>query len=207
MERGADRTTKQDARNVLEVALESLGRVRASSHPLGFTHVDLSPLVPNASGAVRLHMWSPDSLAAADPLGGTHDHTWGLTSTVLAGLLENVLLEISEDDLGDHAVVDVAYGDTVDLLIPRGRRVNVRERERQLVRAGGIYRMPPRAFHRTSVVEFPAATLVVATPLAVGDPQIVTPFAIAPHGLQSERHEADEEQVRRELVTLLDHLT
>ncbi len=85
--------------------------VKATKHPLGFIHAELTPLVsglPEGARA-RLHIWT-DPFYISDELGLVHDHTWALKSCVLTGSLIDVALAPMAAPDGDYTGFRVSYG-------------------------------------------------------------------------------------------------
>lgn len=168
------------ARDVLNAAAELSSGLPVTQHPLGFMHLDLSGLA--AGGAARLHLWTEEFLARADPLGRLHDHTWELRSTVLVGELTDHVLDPVQDVAGEYTAHRVHYdkhGNQVESLPSRWRLDEFRVRS---VRQGESYNLAPRLVHRTEVSVLPTATLVVPVEHGGQGPKVFAPHQLTGMG-------------------------
>lgn len=154
------------AAQVLRSVAGICAELAATQHPLGFLHVDLSPLVP--CGSARLHLWNEEFVGQADPLGRLHDHTWELRSAVLAGSLVDHVLEPSSDPRGPLVAYAVRYGNHANQLERLAGHWRLEEVEARSVGVGSIYSLAAGLVHRTEVSELPTVTLVV--PIERGGP-------------------------------------
>jgi hypothetical protein len=126
-------------------------------HPLGFYHVELTPLMPMPGRRVRLHIW--DAPVQADDMGLMHDHMWSLTSVIVAGGLTNILFDATADPFGPYDGVRVRYGSRNSFKFES--RYLLTESARDELRAMQVYRVPARIVHTTLVTTFPTVTLAV----------------------------------------------
>src|SRR5260370_26612933 len=117
-------------------------------HPLGFY---FTRLAARGDTAVRLHYWPARQREKGTAITPYHDHVWSLCSCVLAGAVENVLLELDPDEAGDFQVADINQVGNVDQVVPASSRVRMRIQSTETCRAGGFYEIPPRVFHYTNV--------------------------------------------------------
>ncbi|MFB6722874.1 hypothetical protein ACFCV3_22035 [Kribbella sp. NPDC056345] len=162
---------------VLNAAADVSRRLPVTQHPLGFLHLDLSNLVDRRTA--RLHLWTEDFLAMADPLGRLHDHTWELRSAVLVGELTDHVLVPVQDAAGDYLAHVVHYEDLRNRIESSPERWSLDELQERTVRQGQSYNLAPRLVHRTEVFVLPTATLVV--PVERGGPG---PTVFAPRQLR-----------------------
>lgn len=135
--------------------------LECSRHPLGFLHVELSPLfnlAPNER--LRLHYW-PTAGANADSIGSLHDHVWNLASVVAAGsLLDRTFTPVASID-GEYEGTRVFYGQGANQFLTDGFYDLHFERE-LTIGPNQVYRVPSRTVHDSSVVTAPAVTFVLA---------------------------------------------
>lgn len=132
-----------------------------SRHPLGFLHIELTPIVQlNAGERLRLHYW-PSLGANADAIGSLHDHVWHLASVVAAGRLRDRTLRPVRDPEGDYEGTRVDYSNQGNAFVREGMFSLTFERE-IVVGPNMVYRVPSRVVHDSSVVEAPAVTFVLA---------------------------------------------
>lgn len=158
-----------DATRFLTSIADSVQSIRATKHPLGFIHAELTPLLPGLPEGTRarLHIWM-DFFYASDELGLIHDHIWALKSCVLTGALIDVTLAPTAAPDGEYAGFRVIYG-AANQFRPEGRW-RLTERARRHIGAGQVYSLPPRVVHRTEVASFPLVTLLVTVDENDGGP-------------------------------------
>lgn len=144
--------------DVLSAIEADADRVITRRHPLGFTHAELTPCVGAPVGErFRLHFWLDDS-GTRDDLGDLHEHTWHLTSLVLAGGVSDSTLRASPVLTGKYQGSRIIYGEqTSSELVGRFDLETVQTRR---VDAGSVYTIPSRTVHLNSVVTVPTVTLV-----------------------------------------------
>jgi hypothetical protein len=153
-----------DPREVIESVAALLEQVAVFRHPLGFLHFELTPLVvTTGSPRIRLHIWSETSLGWRDSLGLIHDHTWELRSLLLVGALTDVVLEAQTTPGGKFVGSRVRYSEAGTTIRRMDGSFHIREVQRRSVAPIHAYHLPPGSLHRTEVLGFPTATLVVAT--------------------------------------------
>lgn len=177
------------AKNVLAEVVEALPQIRATEHPLGFAHLDLTAVL-GTPFRTRLHVWTQETMQWADALGTLHDHTWELRSVVLAGELTDTYLEPRQTTDGQYGAYQIQYGDTENTTVRLPGMWSLDEAGERTVLTGEIYTLPPRAVHRTTVVSFPTATLVVAKEFGGEGPMVFLPSDASelPAGQRVELH-------------------
>ena len=132
-----------------------------SRHPLGFLHVELTPIVDlEPRERLRLHFW-PSVGANADAIGSLHDHVWDLASVVAAGQLTDRTLRPKPDLEGDFEGIRVSYSDQGNTFAREGRFSLAFERE-TVVGRNMVYRVPSRVVHVSSIDQEPTVTFVLA---------------------------------------------
>lgn len=150
------------AKELLMNAGYSMKSIRVTKHPLGFVHFDLSSLSGlDDGGFARVHFWDR-SLAAPDPAGNIHDHTWHLTSAVLLGALRDRTYTPYKSAEGAYSAIHVRYGE-VNSFEPAGRHDLFPVSDRTYSR-GDIYRIPSRMVHESEPSDDPTITFVVGIP-------------------------------------------
>src|SRR5947209_6695548 len=130
------------ANEVFEAAISHIAELATKQHPLGFMHVDMTPLAALPGAALRLHLWSKRTLEAADVLGNMHDHIWSLKSVVLVGAITDVQLEPVPTKGGPFTLAQVTYGEVEDRVDALPGRFDVRERMRTSVTTDRVYALP-----------------------------------------------------------------
>lgn len=152
-----------DAGSLLRSVASLAPELDVFRHPLGFLHVELTPVADcPPSQRVRLHVWSDVSNRWKDDLGSIHDHTWELRSLVLLGLLTDVTYEPKESPDGEHVASRVLYEESGTRIQRLEGRFVLRVVAELDVEAGHVYRLPPGTLHTTEVRKLPTATLVVS---------------------------------------------
>lgn len=149
-----------DVARILMSIADSTQNILATTHPLGFIHAELTPLVPDLPEGTRarLHVWT-DSSYVSDELGLVHDHIWVLKSCVLIGALIDVtLVPVAAPD-GEFAGFRVSYGTANEFRLEG--RWHLTECARRRFGPGQVYTLPARVIHRTEVAGFPLVTLLV----------------------------------------------
>lgn len=141
---------------------ESIQRIPVTKHPLGFVHYDLSKMSDLPSGGfARLHIWDRE-LATPDPAGNIHDHTWHLTSAILAGSLRDQTFLPRENTSGALSAAQVLYGQTNSF--EAAGRYDLVPLSDQVFKRGDIYTIPSRIVHESEPLEKPTVTFVVGIP-------------------------------------------
>jgi hypothetical protein len=149
--------------NSLQLVDEVTGNLEvlaAFRHPLGFLHVELTPLLrlPRAE-RLRLHIW-PSTSYLGDPAGNIHDHTWSLTSVVLRGSLRDRNYEPIPCERGAYTGTRVVYGEQ-NAFVDDSRYSLEKVADRTVV-PGQVYKVPARVVHRTDVTTAQTVTVVLA---------------------------------------------
>lgn len=176
-----------DGASIIQAAVEHLSALTVKRHPLGFLHVDLTPLADVPRMSVRLHVWTERSLGWSDSLGKQHDHVWSLKSVVLVGALTDIELRAVEDPTGDFRLAEISYGKTEDHAHPLTGRYSIEEVRRRYIPANRVYTLHERRVHMTAVESLPTATLVLAMPAATGAPVVLTPLKLDERGQSTAR--------------------
>lgn len=187
-----DAGTRAQVLRAAEVAVDE-GRW----HPTGFA---VFRLHASPQGDVRLHVWPEAGRRWGDPCWTVHDHTWDLTSHVLAGVVGShdvdvdVDVELAAGRSAQGVLYDVAYG--ADGRSRMLRRAAVASRSLGLRRtaAGGCYRVDAGRFHASVVPEGAFAATVVATrpgqasrPRVLGAPSGETSIEVVRPAVQPQR--------------------
>jgi hypothetical protein len=145
---------------VLSEIRDNAADVRATRHPLGFIHVDVTEWSAEQRDDVRcrLHLW-PSEGFQSDQLGSCHDHAWTLKSVVLVGTLTDVTYKPQRNRDGTFSGVRVTYG-VENQFTPEGR-FELSEARRRPLTAGDVYELAARTVHATELLAGPAATLLL----------------------------------------------
>ena len=137
--------------------LKHLGN-RPRVHGNGFVQLDLS-------ASVRLHVWGDSRIPRQKTDTPIHNHTFGFTSYVLKGAIEQRVYRVSEDGFYEKVyqphLATVRHGeDTV--LAPVGEKVGLGLdcQATRIVRAGESYAMQAGEIHESRPLE-PSVTIIV----------------------------------------------
>lgn len=152
---------------LLEIARD-VTNLSATYHPLGFLHVDLTPLVRVGSDQLRLHVWGENRQAPIDEFGSIHDHAWNLSSAVLVGQLVDRRLAVEPSPTAAYRMIKVSYQGQ-NTPVERGPidgRWAIQSERRTIVCSPEIYRFSSGEFHATEIPERPVVTLVRASATA-----------------------------------------
>lgn len=169
-------------------------------HPLGFYFIRLAE---QGKTTIRLHYWPANHREKGTAITPYHDHVWDLCSCVLAGTLENVLLQLDSDEHGDFQVAVINQSGNVDEVVPAPTRVRIRVQSSQRYSAGEFYEIRPRVFHYTNVQPEDAVLTVVQSRVVVeGGPRTLMPVGAEGH-MPSRDPIASSEQILLEINDLL----
>jgi hypothetical protein len=169
-------------------------------HPLGFYFIRLAE---HEDTTIRLHYWPANHQEKGTAVTPYHDHVWSLCSCVLAGALENVLLQLDPDENGNFQVADINQVGNIDQVIPASSRVQIRIQSSQTYRADEFYEIPPRVFHCTNVLPEDAVLTVVKSQVVVqGGPRTLMPVGFGGH-MPSRDPIPDSKQILLEISYLL----
>lgn len=155
--------------NGLILAMAKTCGNRPRVHGNGFIQLDLTPLV-------RLHVWGDERIPRQKSDTPIHDHTFGFTSYVLVGAIEQRVYCVSTSGLYErnftpHQAI-VRHGeDTV--LSPIGERLALAldAKKSRIVRAGESYSMRPGEIHESRPIGLAVSVIVKDGPtLAQGGP-------------------------------------
>ena len=157
----------------------------AFTHPLGFIYL---PLLRMPTGALRLHIWLDDE--AMVPLGDgevspMHDHTWNMTSHVICGALDNVIVDIEADgDRPTHRVFEIHGHGGIDDVRPTDTLVRVTGTRTERVETGRTYTMDSGLIHCTEPGRGVVATLVAARRTAERAERALGPLGLRAYSLR-----------------------
>jgi len=155
-------TVNFDVEAILDDVRAHVSDVRATRHPLGFTHVDLTDWQagPTGSEKCRLHLW-PRAGLTSDQLGRFHLHSWTLKSAILLGTLIDETYEPRPNPDGLYSGVRVIYGLENEFALEG--RFDLREVRRRTLTVGQVYELAARKVHATELIAGPAVTLLLTT--------------------------------------------
>lgn len=150
---------------------------RPRVHGNGFIQIDLSP-------TVRLHVWGDPRIPKQDTDTPIHDHTFGFTSYVLVGTLQNIVYEpcplFREVSHQPHGIVSRQLEDTH--LAPQGAPVQLVKARHEIINAGESYSMKPGEIHESIPIGVAVSIIVKDGPtFTQGAP---SPLVFAPVGVQ-----------------------
>lgn len=186
---------RQSVREIIETRL-----YKCILHPLGFYFIRLAE---RGKTTIRLHYWPAGHREKGTAITPYHDHVWELCSCVLAGSLENVLIQLEPDNSGDFQVAHINQIGNVDEVVLASTRVRMSIQSRQRYRAGEFYEIEPRVFHYTDVPEeTPVLTVVQSTIVIEGGPRTLMPVGASGH-MPSREPVSGSEQILLEIDHLL----
>lgn len=179
-----------DLESVLRAIIDADRNITFQIHPLGFIHGELSPCVPLARGErFRLHIWLSDA-GSLDQLGDLHEHTWNLTSLVLAGEVLDRNYEAISTPRGEFSGSRILYG-LQNTATPLGK-YDLRLTEERTVSAGHVYSIPSRTIHLNRISQVPTVTLVRSVEDGREDgPLVLTPRSVGQGVATGVRAEVD----------------
>jgi len=170
--------------NALEVEKD---RLEVWRHPLGFAHAELTPFVGAPVGErFRLHFWLDDN-GVSDALGDLHEHTWHLTSLVLAGEVIDSNLVATPSLVGEYLGSRIEYGP--NNIAHKVGRFSLHVSEVRKIKKGAIYQIPSRTVHLNKVGMIPTVTLVRSIEDRRGDGPLVLSRGDAGQGFATGRRE------------------
>jgi hypothetical protein len=188
---------------LIKEVMSSIENLTADQHPLGFLHIELTPLIETVSDErVRLHVWQHAG-QRGDNLGNIHDHTWELSSMVLLGALKDYSYSPQEDSNGRYTGIRVTYGDR-NSFEPCGSYSLLQINER-IVKRGVVYQIPARTVHQTEIIRVPTLTIVRALENAKDrdGPLVLIPRANSSLSGTAVRKRAGPDHVRRLLKEII----
>ncbi|WP_271599635.1 hypothetical protein [Bradyrhizobium sp. CCBAU 45384] len=174
-------------------------------HPLGFLY--MSEQIAEGTH-LRYHFWPEDWLMPSLEQGKEdHDHSYRLTSIIVAGELRHQTFEAAHDANGTHEIFEVCYYSGDSALVPTGQVVRVACSGDQTYSAGECYTLSPGVIHRATPIKLPTATIVVTVDaMNMGRPRVLAEVgdAIAASSFHRGGLTASEiEKVSAELVRCL----
>jgi hypothetical protein len=117
--------------------------LRPRVHGNGFIQLDISK-------SVRLHIFGDERIPRQSVSTQLHDHTFGFTSKILSGTLENVRYSVRENPNGKFKVYRAFVRDKEDTVLRNTNvRVTVEEAKREILKAGDSYSMVAGEFHES----------------------------------------------------------
>ena len=142
----------------------------AQWHVLGFIHINL---VSASRETLRLHLWRHG--LGREPLWRVHNHSYELTSLVVAGCLEDRRFNVVPDPNAPHQLYEVRYSENGSKRIKLGRRVKCTEVGRFERATDETYGIPLDSFHSSLLTtDWPAAVTIVQTSrLTESPPRVV----------------------------------
>jgi hypothetical protein len=151
-----------EVREAIDAALSGRGTAGAYTHPLGFIHITLpSP----SSRKLRVHIWLPEAGSRQEE-SEIHNHGFAFASRVLTGVVEHQAFELqphpARPDDRSLALVKVQPSQEVTHLVPTGRQIVVRPKQRMQVDAGDFYVFEAGSFH----ISRPATERLTVTAIA-----------------------------------------
>lgn len=168
-------TLPLDATALLRAVAGAIDRLSTTRHPLGFIHIDLTPLASVQSHErLRLHIWTEESRTCTDGLGLVHDHVWEGKSFMLAGSLTNSLMRVVRAEAGRFTMAEIAYVDGKQFVHVIDKELELEDIEQKSVTRGSWYFLPRRVIHATEITGYPTATLVLAKYLDTSLPRLVS---------------------------------
>ena len=172
----ANEFTNISISSVFRAMILEADRVDVWKHPLGFNHAELTPLVDAPAGErFRLHFWLDDR-GVVDELGDLHEHTWDLTSLVLAGCVVDSNLAASSSRGGEYLGSRITYG--AKNIAEEVGRFDLKVTNVRTIRMGSAYQIPSRTVHLNEVGTIPTVTLVRSVEDGRGDgPLVLTKYA------------------------------
>ncbi len=140
-------------------------------HPLGFIYMSL----PVSGGlCLRFHLW-PEVSSANNVFrsGELHDHTYSLTSLIVAGQLrQRTFVATLGDDFSEYKVT---YRESRSQLDPTGRRTQLVVQTDQLFNQGMCYHLEAGSVHCVEAKGTPLATAVLTKPKLNTEPRVFLP--------------------------------
>jgi hypothetical protein len=172
---GADAPT---LRTMAKEVMKQLAASQWMEHPLGFYHLRL---VTAGDVSLRLHYWPRYERPASSAITPYHDHVWALQSCILAGSIENFVINLESDRNGPYVIANIQQVAGVDAVVPTGDRVRLVGPDVSGYAVGDHYSMPPGVFHSTEVAPEVAAITIVRAETMIKDrgPRTLVPFGYA----------------------------
>ena len=134
--------------HLLDELATGRGRVTGVRHPLGFVCL---PLERSGECGVCVHVWSDRLVTARPTTTWTHAHSWDLTSLVLAGMLRNDLIGVTDaPEPPTHRVFEIRTGPDGDEVRATPRLVRRYTRASELYHRGEVYTLPAGVFHESA---------------------------------------------------------
>jgi hypothetical protein len=148
--------------------------LRPRVHGNGFIQLDISK-------SVRLHIFGDERIPRTSVSTQLHDHTFGFTSKILSGTLENVRYSVRENPNGKFKVYRAFVRDKEDTVLRNTNvRVTVEEAKREILKAGDSYSMVAGEFHE-SIPCGRVVTIITKDGLTCGkSPSVLVPIGQEP---------------------------
>ncbi len=124
-------------------------------HPLGFVS---STLQADDSGILKLHLWPRGERRPKQPNWAIHDHSFHISSRVLAGKVQNVSYEVIPGESARRYTVSYTNFDSV--LVATSETVDCITVATKTMVAGDRYELPLGTYHET-IVPAPEMSLTI----------------------------------------------
>jgi len=171
--------------------------IAAVRHPLGFL---CFPVYRDGDDGICVHVWSPD-VRVELTTSSIHCHSWDMLSYILYGTLQNDTIRLVDDPrAAQYRVFRVQSRADADEIRATPRLVRCESESAERYGAGQAYELPAGDFHRSLLLESPAATLVLGRRRPGGADFALAVLGTATHVVCRER-EGDE--VSREVARVV----
>jgi hypothetical protein len=148
-------------------------------------------LYRDGDDGICVHVWSP-GIRVELTTSPTHCHSWDLLSYVLYGTIRNDTFRLVDDSqAAQYRVFRVQSRPDVDEIRATPRLVRCESGSTEQYGAGQAYELPAGEFHRSVLLEWPAATLVLGRRRSSGADFALAVIDTATHVVRRER-EGDE---------------
>lgn len=156
-----DKEILLDARSYFERRFAELLEQHVRNHPLGFFYA--SEALTDGR-YLRYHLWPTGwEMPTLEQGKEDHDHTYHLSSMMVAGGLRHRTFAAIDDPKGTHEILEVSYNSGDSMLSQSGRIVRVSCSEDRQYPAGSCYQLRPGTIHRAVPEKLPTATIVLTT--------------------------------------------
>jgi hypothetical protein len=162
---------RQAARDLVKMFIQDYERLSAVWHPLGFINLKMM----DHGCVLRCHIWQPRWPQNVKIYPVIHNHTWHVQSRLLMGSVKNELFDVSSGTASPtHQIYRIEYDGALDRIISTGRHVRADLRSVDIINVGERYGVPIGEFHRTSVIDGRAASILVTEFTApAGSPEML----------------------------------
>jgi hypothetical protein len=176
--------------------------ISVKTHPLGFFYA--SEQISDGVN-LRYHLWPALwQMTSLEQGKEDHDHTYSLTSLIIAGKLRHRTFEAIDSESGDFEVLAVNYEGTDSKLSRTGKLVNMNCVGDRTYGPGEIYKLEPGTIHRAIPVALPMATLVLTVDGKTANSPRVFSRAGETHNTSFHRDKLSESEKRQFAESLMD---